>query len=45
MRVFLSRLQAGMAEHLLDSAQVGAGLEQMRGERMPQAVSRQFLFF
>ena len=27
-----------MAEHLLDAAQVGAALEQVRGERVPQEV-------
>src|SRR5207247_7840373 len=36
MGVDLGRAQVGVAEHLLHAAQVGAALEQMRGERMAQ---------
>src|SRR5438105_8317903 len=36
--VELGRGQIGVAEHLLDAAQVGAALEQMRRERVPQQV-------
>jgi hypothetical protein len=34
MSVALSRGETRMAEHLLDRAQVGAGVEHMRGETM-----------
>ena len=38
VRVDLRRRQIAVAEHHLDRAQVGAALEQVRGERMPQHV-------
>jgi len=34
--VQLGRGEVGVAEHLLDAAQVGAAFEQMRGERVTQ---------
>ena len=40
VRVDLRRAQAGVAEQLLDDAQVGAALEQMAGERVSQRVWR-----
>ena len=38
MRVDLCRRQIGVAEHDLDRAQIGAPLEQVRGERVAQDV-------
>ena len=38
VRVQLGRGEIGMAEHLLHGAQVGASLEQVRGERVAQEV-------
>src|SRR5688500_14679144 len=38
VRVELRRRQIGVAEHLLDAAQVSASLEQMRGERVTEQV-------
>jgi len=38
VRVELRRRQVGVAEHLLDGAQVGASLQQVRGERVAQEV-------
>ncbi|MPN50692.1 hypothetical protein SDC9_198324 [bioreactor metagenome] len=38
MGVDLRGRQRGMAEHLLDAAQVGSAFQQMGGHRMPQAV-------
>ena len=38
VRVELGRAEVGVAEHLLDAAQVGTALEQVRGERMAQQV-------
>ena len=38
VRVPLRRADVGVAEHLLDAAEVGAALEQVGGERMPQQV-------
>src|SRR2546430_14577376 len=38
--VDLRRRDVRVAEHHLDGAQIGAVLEQMRGERMPQHVGR-----
>src|SRR5580765_484947 len=38
VRVQLGRAEIGVAEHLLDAAQVGSAFEQVRGERMPQQV-------
>ena len=35
MRVQLGRTEIGVAEHLLDAAQIGSAFEQVRGERMP----------
>src|SRR6476646_11043485 len=43
VRVHLGRLDAGVAEHLLDAAQVAAALEQVGGERVPQRVRRDVL--
>src|SRR3954454_18678869 len=40
MRVFLRRRQRDVAEELLDAAEVGAGVEEMRGEGMPHRVRR-----
>ncbi len=34
MRIALGGAEVGMAEHLLNGAQVGAALEQVRGERV-----------
>src|SRR6187402_1059787 len=36
VRVALGRSHVGVAEHLLDAAQVGAALEEMRRERVAQ---------
>src|SRR5437588_13028033 len=36
--VDLRRRERGVAEELLDRAEIGAALEQMGGERMPQAM-------
>ncbi len=36
MRVNLGRRDIGVAEHLLDDAQIGAIAEQMRGKTVPQ---------
>jgi hypothetical protein len=36
VRVKLGRREIGVAEHLLDAAQVGAALEQMGGERVAE---------
>ena len=36
MRVDLGRGDARVSEHGLDGTEIGAPLEQMRGERMPQ---------
>src|SRR5690349_10834911 len=41
VRVDLRRREVGVAEHQLNGAQVGAALEQMRRERMPQHVRAQ----
>src|SRR5690349_82885 len=38
MRVELGRRQVGVAQHLLHAAQIGAALEQMRGERVSEQV-------
>ena len=38
VRVDLRRRQIGMTEHQLNGAEIGAALEQMRRERMPQYV-------
>ncbi len=38
VRVQLRGRHAGVAEHLLDAAQIGAGGEQMRGERVTERV-------
>src|SRR6185369_11029701 len=38
VRVNLRRREIGVAEHQLNRAQVGAALEQVRGERVPQHV-------
>ena len=38
VRVDLRRREIGVPEHHLDGAQIGAALEQMRRERMPQDV-------
>src|SRR5215510_11902118 len=38
VRVDLCGREISVAEHHLDRAQVGAAIEQMRGERMPQDV-------
>src|SRR5687768_10244530 len=38
MGVELRRRNVGVAEHLLDGAQVGASLEKVRRERVPQSV-------
>src|SRR6266513_3854319 len=38
VRVDLRRRDVGVAEHHLDGAEIGAVLEQMGGERMPQHV-------
>src|SRR4051812_22356392 len=38
MRVQLGRAEVGVAEHLLNAAEVGAALEQGGGERMAQQV-------
>ena len=38
VRVELGRAEVGMAEHLLDAAEVGAALEQVRRERVAQQV-------
>jgi len=38
VRVQLGRAEIGVAEHLLDAAQIGSAFEQVRGERMPQEV-------
>ena len=38
VRVDLGRAQVGVAEHLLHAPQVGAALEQVRGEGVPQQV-------
>src|SRR5436309_2887424 len=38
VRVDLGRRQAGVAQHLLDAAQVGTALEQVRRRAVPQAV-------
>ena len=38
VRVSLGRPDVGVAEHLLDAAEVGAALQQMRRERVPQQV-------
>ena len=38
VRVELGRAEVGVAEHLLDAAQVGAALEQVRRERVAQQV-------
>ena len=36
MRVALGRADTGVAEQFLDGTEVGAGLQQVRGERVPQ---------
>ena len=36
MRIDLGRGDGRMSEHGLDGPEIGAPLEQMRGERMPQ---------
>jgi len=36
--VKLGRAEVGMAQHLLDAAQVGTAFEQVRGERVAQQV-------
>src|SRR6185312_10796662 len=41
MRVDLRRGNRRVSEQLLDGAQIGAGVEQMRGERMTKRVNRQ----
>src|SRR2546430_2188483 len=38
MRVLLRRRERGVAEELLDAAQVRAGVEEMRGERVAHGV-------
>ena len=38
VRVELGRGEIGVAEHLLDGAEVCAALQQMRGERVPEQV-------
>ena len=38
VRVELGRAQVGVAQHLLHAAQVGAALEQVRGERVAEQV-------
>ena len=38
MSVDLRRLEAGMAQQFLDDAQVGAPIEEMGGEGVPQRV-------
>ena len=38
VRVALGRAEIGMAEHLLDAPEVGAALEQVRGEGVPEQV-------
>jgi hypothetical protein len=38
VRVDLRRREIGMAEHHLNRAQVGATLEEVRGERVPKHV-------
>src|ERR671931_765620 len=43
VRVHLRRLDRGVAEHLLDASQVGAALDEMRGEGVPQGVRRHVL--
>src|SRR5687767_7473935 len=43
VRVELSRRDVGVAQHLLDGAQIGAPLQQVRGERMPQRMRRYVL--
>src|SRR6266852_614995 len=40
MRVLLRRGQRSVTEELLARAEVGAGVQEMRGERMPQSVRR-----
>src|SRR5919198_2784635 len=36
VRIELGRCEIGVAEHLLDAAEIGAALEQVRGERVPE---------
>ena len=43
VRVDLGRRDVRVAEHLLDRADVGTILHQVRGERMPQRVRRNAL--
>ena len=43
MRVDLRRRNVGVPEHLLDRADIGAVLNEMRRERMPQSVRRNIL--
>ena len=43
VRVDLRRGQIGVTEHHLNGAQIGAALEQMRRERVPQHVRAQGL--
>ena len=38
VRVELRGAEIGVAEHLLDAAEIGAAFEQMRGERVAQEV-------
>src|SRR5207247_2776014 len=38
MSIHLCRAQRGVAQQLLNGAQVGSGVEQVRGERVPQRV-------
>src|SRR6476660_3395128 len=45
MRVDLRRRDVRVAEHLLHGAKVGAALQKMRRERMPQGVRRDVLLY